>query len=104
MTTLPTWLRVAYFALLGTGALAGWAFVVRYMATYKWWSTELGRHLVVFSADVSAWFTFFLAVLIWPEFPGKTAIQSVLFVVLVAAVVWRFVMFERLRRKPKGMK
>jgi len=101
MTTLPTWLQVVYFALLGTGALAGWAFVVRYVTTYRWWSTELGTHLVVFSSVVSLWFTYFLIVVIWPDFPGKTAIRTALFVVLVVAVVWRFVMFERLRRKTK---
>lgn len=102
MTTLPTWLQVVYLVLLGTGALAGWAFVIRYMITYKWWSTELGRHLVVFSSVVSSWFTYFLIVVIWPDLPGKTAIRTILFVVLVAATVWRFWMFERLRRK--GMK
>jgi len=50
---------------------------------------------------VSLWFTYFLIVVIWPDFPGKTAIRTALFVVLVVAVVWRFVMFERLRRKTK---
>ncbi|MGW3992344.1 putative phage holin [Amycolatopsis sp. NPDC004772] len=104
MTTLPAWLRGVYIGLLSFGALGSWLFVVRYMISFKWWSTELGRHMITFSANVGAWFTYFLAVIIWPDLPGKTAIRTVLFIVLVFAVWWRVVMFERLRRKPKGMK
>jgi hypothetical protein len=102
MTALPTWLQVVYYFLLGVGALAGWGFVIRYMMTFKWYTTELGRHLITFSTCVSAWFLYFLIILIWPDLPGKTAIRTILFVALDFAIVWRLVMFERLRRNPKN--
>jgi hypothetical protein len=102
MTTLPTWLQVVYFVLLVVGVLAGWTFVIRYMVSFRWWSTELGRHLVTFSSCLAAFETYYLLVLAWPDLPGKTAIRTVLFVVLTGLVVWRLVMFERYRRQ--GMK
>lgn len=102
MTTLPTWLQVVYFALLAAGVLAGWAFVYRYMRTYRWWKTELGRHLITFSSCLAAFETYYLLVLIFPDLPGKTAIRTALFVVLTAAIVWRLWMFERIRRNPRG--
>lgn len=102
MTTLPTWLQVVYYVLLATGALAGWAFVIRYMIAFRWFTTELGRHLVTFSSCLAGFETYYLLVLIWPNLPGKTAIRTCLFVILTAAVVWRLWMFERIRRNPRG--
>lgn len=106
MTTLPTWLQVVYLVLLVTGALAGWVFVGRYMQTYRWFSTELGRHLITFSSCLAAFESYYVLALIFPNLPGKTAIRTGLFIVLTVAIVWRLVMFERLRRatKRKGMK
>lgn len=103
MTTLPVWLRVALFAF---GALGSWLFIYRYMRTYRWWTTELGRHMIAFSAVVGAWFTYIPFILLWPDFPGRAAIGTVLLVVLVFTVWWRVWMFERLRGKlrRKGMK
>jgi hypothetical protein len=103
--TLPTWLRVAYYALLVLGAVAGWTFILRYVTTYRWWSTELGRHLVTFSGCLAAFETYYFAALIWPHFPGKEFLRAVLFLILTAAVLWRLVMFERLHRhnRDKGI-
>jgi len=97
MTTLPAWLQAVYIVLLVTGSLAGWAFVIRYMVTYRWWTTELGRHLITFSACVAAFESYYLLILIWPGLPGRTAIRTCLFVLLTVAVVWRWWMFERIR-------
>jgi hypothetical protein len=95
MSTLPVWLRVALFTF---GATGSWFFIYRYMRTYRWWSTALGRHMIAFSAIVGAWFTYIPIVLIWPQIPGRNAIGTVLIVVLVLTVWWRVWMFERLRR------
>jgi hypothetical protein len=108
MTTLPAWLQAVYIALLVTCSLAGWGFVIRYMAIYKWWKTEYGRHLITFTACLSALFSFYLLALVWPGMPGRTAIRTALFFLLTAAMVWRVVMFERIRwqarRESKGTK
>lgn len=102
MTALPAWLQAVYIALLITGVLAGWTFVIRYMLAFRWWSTELGRHLITFSSCLALFETYYLLVLAWPGLPGRTAIRTGLFVLLTVAIVWRLVMFERLRRQPKG--
>jgi hypothetical protein len=102
MTSLPGWLETLYFVLLSIGAVGCWWFVARYVTTFRWYSTPLGAHLVVFSSIVGAWFTYFLAVFIWPDLPGKTAIRSALFVILTVAVVWRVVLFEVVRHQTKG--
>lgn len=98
---LPTWQRWVNDALLLAGVLASWGFIARYTQTYRWWRTDLGAHLVTFSACVGAFYTYFAVVLIWPGLPGKAIIRTVLFVALTAAMVWRWAIFEQVRRQTK---
>lgn len=104
MTTLPAGLSAVYIALLITGVLAGWTFVIRYMVIYKWYSTELGIHLITFSSCLAAFESYYLLILIWPELPGRTGIRTGLFVLLTAAIVWRWWMFERIRWQSRKKK
>ncbi|OLE27966.1 MAG: hypothetical protein AUG44_08740 [Actinobacteria bacterium 13_1_20CM_3_71_11] len=103
MDVLPQ-LRVVFEVLLVVGALASWGFVIRYTATYRWWETEIGRHLISWSSVVGAFLTYYVLVFIWPTIPGRMWIRLFLFVALIAVIVWRLVMFERLRWRSKKEK
>ena len=104
MAGLPAWLRLVNTVLLLIGVAAGWGFIARYTATYRWWRDVMGVHLVVFSTCVALFYTYFAALVIWPGIPGRTAIRTGLFIALTAAIVWRLVIFERVRRMTKRNK
>lgn len=99
---IPTWLKVVYYALIGIGAAAEWTFIIRYTSTYRWWKTELGRHLITFSACLASFETSYVVTILWPHYPGREIVQLALFTLLTAAIVWRLVMFERIRRHGNG--
>lgn len=101
MTGVPEWLRVVYIAQLLLGTVGCWFFVARYSTTYSWWKNELGSHLVVMSSCVGLWYTYFLIAVIWTNLPGKTLVRTLLFLALTAAVLWRVVIFERVRKTDK---
>lgn len=98
LSALPMpWSLIAY-VILGIGWLAGGWFLARYTLTRPWYLTEIGRHLVAFSTAVFLFFTLYLMLAIWPNFPGRGAIRFGLLIFLVAVVVWRAVIFERTDR------
>jgi hypothetical protein len=101
MTVVPAWIRVVYIALLVIGIVSGAAFVVRYMTTYRWWASELGRHLVGFTSALTLVLGVSFLSWAWPMLPGRVYIGMSLFTLLIAALVWRWFMFERLRRKDR---
>jgi hypothetical protein len=90
----PTWRCVAY-AMVVICALGCWWFVARYTSLYKWWRNEIGAHLVVISAALGLLTTYYAVVSVYPELPARSQIRFVLFALLVAAVVWRVIIFER---------
>lgn len=94
----PLGWKIYALVLLAIGLLGCWAFVYRYVRTYKWWNNEFGRHLIAFSSCLGAFLTFYAVMAVWPELPGRGAIRLVLFTALVAVIVWRLVLFERIKR------
>lgn len=95
LSALPMpWSLVAY-SILGLGWLAGGWFLARYTLTRPWYLSEMGRHLVAFSTAVFLFFTLYLMLAIWPNFPGRGGIRFGLLILLVSAVVWRTIIFEK---------
>lgn len=99
--TLPPWAQISYEVLLFVGAFSCWGFLFRYATGFRWWRNDLGRDFVSMSFVIGAFYTYYAVVTTWPTLPGRTLIRTVLFVVLTVVLVWRWVMFERLRRKTK---
>lgn len=97
-----------YAIELALGMTAGWAFVIQYWRTYRWWKHQFGIHLVSFSAIVAAFYTlYFFRTLAQPGMSagstggGFGVFRFILFTLLTAVVVWRLIVFlpERLRRE-----
>jgi len=93
INALPAWLSVIAYGILGVGWFSVWAFVGLYGWLRPWYQSELGRHVIAFSASVGLFFTLYLILAIWPEFPGRSIIRLVLLVLLVSVCVWRLVIF-----------
>jgi hypothetical protein len=89
--------NVVYWILLVVGTAASWGFVGYYATTYRWWLTEIGRHLITMSSIVGAFYLYFLVFLVWPALPGRAVIRFALFVALTATLVWRLAVFSRHR-------
>lgn len=99
----PAWAAIAY-ALLGIGLFFVAGFLIRYMTRLPWAESPEGRHLVAVSANVGAFFALYLALTIWPEFPGRTAVRMALFVAIVINCGWRWWLLEKhLRERKHGM-
>jgi len=92
---LPLWAKLIAYGVLGVGWVASVVFIAWYGSTRPWFHSEMGRHLMSMSVSVGAFFTLYLALAIWPEFPGRTVIRFVLLIALVATVVWRLVIFAK---------
>jgi hypothetical protein len=88
------WSLVAYI-VLGIGWVAVVWFLARYMIKADWFATEIGRHLVAFSGCVGGFFTLYLMLAIWPDFPGRGAIRIALLFALVSVCVWRAWLLEK---------
>ena len=99
---LPLWAKLIAYGVLGIGWLASTVFIVWYGRTRPWFDSEIGRHLMAMSASVDAFFTLYLALAIWPDFPGRTVIRIVLLVALVATVVWRLIIFATQDRRDRA--
>jgi len=95
IAALPLAVRLLAYTLLGLGVLGGWWFVIRYTRRYAWWRNEFGSHIVAFSAAVAMFYTYYMALTIWPELPGRSALRLILFTALTGIIVWRVVIFER---------
>jgi hypothetical protein len=99
---LPLWAKLLAYGVLGVGWVASVWFIARYGATRPWFRSEIGRHLMAMSVAVGAFFTLYLVLAVWPTFPGRTVIRFVLLILLVAAVVWRSIIFERQDRRDRA--
>lgn len=98
ISTYPLGWQIYALVLLTVGIIGCWAFVYRYARTYRWWTNEFGRHLIAFSACLGLFLTFYAVITAYPRLPGAAAIRLTLFTVLVAVIVWRLWLFERIRR------
>lgn len=94
----PLGWKIYALTLLALGLIGCWAFVIRYMRRYDWWATEFGRHLIALSSCLGLFMTFYAVLAVFPRLPGAAAIRLILFTVLVAVILWRLVLFERIKR------
>lgn len=90
--------RLLAYVLLGVGSVGCWWFIARYTSLYKWWRNDFGRHLIALSSCLGLFYTYYVAVVIWPDLPGRTAIRLALFVALTGTIMWRVIIFERVAR------
>lgn len=97
----PLGWQIYALVMLGVGIVGCWAFVYRYVRTYRWWRNEFGRHLVAFSASLGLLLTYVGVLWVYPDLPGRNVIRLVLFSSLIAVIVWRLVLFERVKRAEK---
>lgn len=93
----PGW-RLFVYALLGIGALGCWWFIGRYTSLYRWWRNDIGRHLIALSSCLGLFYTYYAAVVFWPDLPGRTGIRLALFAALTGTILWRVAIFERVAR------
>jgi len=100
--TLPLWGQILGYGLLILGTVFVAGFLIRYRHFTPWPNlTEEGRHLIAMSANIGAFFVVYLALIIWPEFPGRSFIRIGLLVGLVANCGWRWRLLEKANRPPK---
>lgn len=100
---LPLWAKLIAYGVLGIGWVASVVFILWYGRTRPWFQSEMGRHLMAMSVSVGAFFTLYLVLAIWPEFPGRTVIRFVLLIALVATVVWRLAIFAKQDRRDRAV-
>lgn len=94
----PLGWKIYALVLLALGIVGCWAFVYRYARTYRWWGNEFGRHLVAFSSCLGLFLSYYAVVVVFPNMPGKDAIRLTLFTILVVVILWRLLLFERIKR------
>lgn len=94
----PLGWKIYALTLLVLGIVGCWLFVYRYARTYRWWKNEFGRHLIAFSSCLGQFLTFYGVVAVFPDLPFKDAIRLILFTELVAVILWRLALFERIKR------
>jgi len=90
-------------ALLGAGVLGAAVFVGLYTWWTPWWRSEVGQWLVSFPAALGLLLANGLVARAVGNYPGRQAINLVLFVVCVASVWWSVRLLVRvMRRNPKN--
>jgi hypothetical protein len=92
------WNLIAY-SILGAGWLVVVVFLARYTTTEPWFSTDAGRHLVSFSANVGAFFTLWLVLTVFPDLPFQGPIRFILLIAIVSNCVWRLVILVRTQKQ-----
>lgn len=100
IAALPLPLRVYTLALLVICTVGCWVFVGRYWQKHRWWTNDVGRHLIAFSGCLGLFFVYFGVLAFWPSMPTglRIGLRTGLFTLLTAIIVWRVVLFERVER------
>jgi len=100
------WVRTYGSVALIVACIASDAFVIGYALLSRWWLTEEGTHLLVFSAAIGAILSWLLAIRVTGI--SQTAAMygvTVIYVVMAVLMLWRASIFARRqlteRRKPK---
>lgn len=90
------WVRVYGSVAVIVACLASDAFVVGFALLSRWWLTEEGTHLLVFSAAIGAILTWILAVRITGITPEAALYGvTVVYVVMAILMLWRASIFAR---------
>jgi hypothetical protein len=96
-----TWAQMANTGASALVALAASAFVVAYSVLAPWRRSEVGRHVMAFTASIGALGAYTVAVTVWPSGPVAIALRVTRVVLLLAIaglVVQRTRMLIRAQR------
>jgi hypothetical protein len=89
------WAQVANTAASALVAVAAVGFVVAYALLAPWQRSEVGRHLMMFTAAIGGLGLYTVAITLWPD-GAVAAVLRVIRVVLLAAVAALLVQRTRL--------
>lgn len=79
------------------GGLVGWLICIRYIYKFRGGlRSPVGQLIITLSVAVGTFYLYFLVVFLWPSIPGRVIIRSILFTGLTFAMLWQYVLFERL--------
>lgn len=95
-------LRVVGDALVVSAAVLAVAFCVLYHLVAPWWRSELGRHIMTYSAVVAAVLTLSVVRMIGGaslDTPWFGVLRLVVFGGVPAALLWRIVILLRIQRR-----
>ena len=85
-----------------TFVIIGWVpaffFPIWYASRMRWRATEMGRHVMGYSAVVAMAYTSGLIGVFLDEYPGEDTVRLTLNFFMVIVVWWRLIVFMRLRR------
>lgn len=92
-----------WWGIVGFGFLGSVLFPVLYHIGSKgtWRHTEMGRHLMAFSAAVSLALLALLLRIAFGDYPGRQLVSFGAMISLVFVVWWRSLLYMKIRRKPK---
>jgi len=93
-----------WWAFLVLGVLGSVSFPVLYHVGSRgaWRLTEMGRHLMAYSAAVGVALGAYISRVALGDYPGRTAVMFGALVFLVFVVCWRPVIYLRVRKgKPR---
>lgn len=97
ISALPWWAAAIAYAILGLGVFFVVGFIVEYVTRTNH-IDEIGRHMVAMSANLGAFFTLYLALAVWPEFPGRNVIRFILLIAIVSNCGVRWYLYRKSRR------
>lgn len=87
-----------YIGLLGIGTLCSFGLVFLYIRTQRgWWKHPIGKILVSLAAIDGLFYGWYLLITLWPQIPGRALVRTVLFTIMTAAIVYRFVAFLKMQ-------
>lgn len=96
-------LLVAGNAMVVLTALLAWAFCVIYHVKAPWWRSEIGRHVMTYSAVVAAVLTLSVVRMLGGaslETPWFQLVRLFVFAGVPVAIAWRIAILLRLQRRP----
>ncbi|MEU4570739.1 hypothetical protein [Micromonospora sp. NPDC023956] len=84
-------------ALAVVGAGVCWYFVGAYhvLTGGDWRRNPGGMHVMVFTANLGVLLTLAAAGRVWPDYPGREFVVTLVFAALVGQLVWRCVLLHR---------
>lgn len=87
---------------LFTGALCGLMFCTAYGISAPWWRSEMGRHIMAFTASVSLTLAYASFRVIVPPVRPEFGVRALVFGVIAAMLAWRlFMLFREQIREPR---
>ena len=96
-----TVLMFVYTVLLGAGAAGCITFVTLYTWRSPWWRSEMGRHVVAFTAALGFLEGVYFARFAVGDWPWRHELLALGLALVVLATWWRVLLFERVWRESR---